>query len=319
MIPALRRPAGLVLLACAAGLSGCGGAQLRHAGARVPDTVCVDVSLPLRGVDGAAGRGVLAGVRQAIPATGLSIGGARLRICRVLDSSAGDAAVAAAQARIAADPRTVAVVGALDASQAARADLLLAAGGIALITPSGSDAAPAPAPVADATADSLQDASALSTSTTLALLPSLSRQRAAARAAGALHGCGARRRLRPLCSVLAPGAPPLCTGISPRRQGPARFCVMAGPNLSGWPTPALAYGRTAGAIVRTALDAVAASGGEVTRRSAVLAALRQGVVRGTPIGTVRFNASGAITGDEFTAYAVSAGGHLSALESFRAH
>jgi hypothetical protein len=324
----LARAACVLGLLCGLGLTGCGTAPARRAGIHVTPVLCLDVSLPLHGAHAPAGVALLRGLRTVVPGRGVRIGASRLRLCRIFDDSGGVGADIAA-ARIAAeDPRTVAMFGGLTAGQAVRDDAVLAAAGIALIAPSG----PAPASSSTSTvsaaepasstggASPLTPAAADAAGTILWLLPPQRTQMAAVSAMSRARGCGFHRRARLSCIILGSREVPLCTGIAAADPpSPARLCVLAGPALLSWPSPADAYGDVAGRLVRAALAGMAEAGGTLTRRAAVLNQLRRGVARGTPIGDVRFNRSGVTASDLFTAYTVSAQGRLGLLASFRAH
>jgi ABC-type branched-subunit amino acid transport system substrate-binding protein len=297
-----------------AGLAGCGSGS--RTGTAKPHfaSLCVEAGLPLSGQGAAAGRGVLTGLRMQIPAAGLAVGGYRIRLCRTFDDGGGAGAVVADARQAAEDVRTIAYVGELSGSLAGLADAVLAQAGIALITPSG----PVPAPVGLTTPGT--PAAPPARRTVLYLLPSARTQSDAVGYVRSVHACGARRRGRPACTVISASSAPLCTGIVTSRAGvPPRFCVLAGPNLaSGWASPAVAYGDSAGQLLVASLRAVAADGKDVADRATVLAALSRANLKGGPIGAIRFDSQGGIEADDFSAYTVGADGAL-ALSSLNFH
>lgn len=278
-------------------LAGCGsgsaGTTQRHF-----SFLCVAVGLPLSGRQGSAGRGVLTGLRRQIPTAGLKVGGYRIRLCRAEDGAAGVVSDATAAAE---DVRTIAYVGELSADAASMAEAVLGQAGIALITPSG------------AQRSTLPHASALY------LLPAARTQAEAVAVVRARHGCARRRRGTRVCSVISSITAPLCTGIAASVAAAARLCVLAGPDLSGGPSPAVAYGDSIGQLLVLSLRAIARGGGDVADRRSVLAGLLGANLRTSPIGAIRFDRQGAMESDLFTAYTVRRDGGLVLPRSFRTH
>jgi hypothetical protein len=296
------------------GIAGCGSGAVRST-ARHAASLCVDAGLPLSGRDGAAGRAVLAGLRMRIPPAGLSIGGYRIRLCRVFNDAASAQAVVA-DARLAAEKQsTIAYVGELSGSRAAVADAVLAEADIALITPSG----PAPAPARPSVATPAAPAPARHTA--LYLLPSTRSQADAVSAISSAHSCSRRRRRRPVCSVFSPPEAPLCTGIAATAPSSTqRLCVLAGPDLSAdWTTPARAYGDSAGQLLASSLNSLTQDGEDIANRSSVLHGLSHANLGTSPIGAIRFDAAGGIEADLFTAYTVSGDGALGLSQQIHTH
>ncbi len=306
------RPAavGLAAALLIAGLAGCGsgssGATERHFA-----SLCVDAGLPLSGPEKAAGEGVLAGLRSQVPRTGLRIGGYRVRLCQVFDDAKG---VVTHVRQAAESVRTIAYVGELSAGRAGMAETVLAQAGIALITPTG----PVPTPVTGPPV-----ASATTRSTALYLLPSTRTQADAVAALRKIHDCARRRGGRPRCSVVSSQTAPLCTGIAPTGASAApRFCVLAGPDLSngsGWSSPAVAYGDSAGRLLVASLRASAAHGRDVADRAVVLGALSRADLSRSPIGALRFDSAGGMEANLFAAYTVTRGGRIVLSQSLHAH
>lgn len=275
-------------------------------------SLCIDAGLPLSGADGAAGRGVLAGLRMQIPAVGLIIGGYRIRLCHAFDDRAG---VVRNARRASETVLTIAYVGELSGSQASVADTLLAQAGIALITPSG------PAPAAAASPTGSPPAPVAPRPTVLYLLPAARTQADAVTELRSQRGCDMRRRGKLACTVFSPAAAPLCTGIAAASsRAPRRYCVVAGPDLaSGWASPAVAYGKSAGQLLVSSLRAIAARGRDVADRATVLDALAHANLRNTPIGAIRFDSQGGMEADSFTAYTVEPDGRLILSHMLRTH
>jgi hypothetical protein len=302
------------------GLAGCGagsaGTSTRHF-----SSLCVDTGLPTSGPQAGAGRAVLAGLRRIIPAAGLSVGGYRIRLCQSFDDAAAVIAHATAAAE---DPRTIAYVGELSSADAQVAEAALGQAGIALVTPSGPASAPAPGVgvgVGVAGGFGVAGATRLTSprSTALYLLPSARTQADAVAYARSQAGCDRTSGGRPTCLLIAPASAPLCTGITPSSADVARLCVLAGPDFYAWPSPAVAYGDSAGQLLLSTLMTIARRGGDVADRTTVLSALSRANLTTSPLGAIRFDAQGGMEADLFTAYTVRSDGGLMLAHLFRTH
>jgi hypothetical protein len=317
--------AAAVATVTALGLTGCGSSSRAHAVRPPVSKLCVDVSVPLSGRWAAVGRALVTGIRMQIPVGGLSLGAYRVRLCDIRDDAASgrrssaEAALANAT-QAAAALNTIADIGELSATDAQTAEAVLAPAGIALLTPSGpvprASVAPA-APAAPAAAAPVHN-------TALYLLPSVATELDAVSRVGDWHDCSRRRRGVDLCTVLGPVGPaqaPLCTGISETSLLALRYCVMGGPDLAGWVSPAQAYGDAAAKLLVSDLRQVVAGGRDIADRDTVLGTLRRARLGAgqSPIGPVRFDDEGAMEADEFSAYIVQPDGGLVHTRTFRAH
>ena len=297
------------------GLAGCGSGS-PSAATRHVASLCVDAGLPLHGSQRAAAEGFLSGFKSQLPEAGLTIGGYRIRLCRVYDDGA-DIVTHARQAAESAD--TIAYVGELSPSQAGVAEAVLAQAGIALITPTG----PLPAPsAASVTGVAAPAAPSPPRSTALYLLPSVRTQSDSVAELRKSDDCTRHPGSRAACTVVSSTTTPLCTGIPPVIATTPRFCVLAGPDLSdraGWTSPAVAYGDSAGRLLVASLRAIAARGDDVAERTTLLRTLSQANIGTSPIGAIRFDPAGGMEADLFTAYTVRDDGQLVPSGSFRAH
>jgi hypothetical protein len=304
----------VLLVAAVCLLASCGAGTADRAARPHFSLLCVDVGLPLTGPEAAAGQGLLIGLEMQIPSAGVTIGGYHVRLCQVRDLAAaatrGPGGVVAGARAADGDLHTIAYFGELSGDDAETAEAVLAQAGIPLVTPSGPVAVPAVGGI-------IGDVPLHSTA--LYLLPSEATQTDAVQDVRAARGCVTLRHRRPLCTVLDPGTAPLCTGISAVKRPTKRFCVTAGPDLSRFASPAVAYGATAGELLLAALRAVAHGGGDVADRATVLSTLRRARLGVSPIGAVRFDSQGAMEADEFSVYTVESDGRLVLSKTFRTH
>jgi hypothetical protein len=306
------------LAAVALALGGCGSTAVRHAGIPV-SYLCIAVGLPTSGTDSVTGRAALTGLEEEFPAGGIHVDGYRIRLCNV-GYRAGRSPMSPVQAllrnvvRAASNKLTIAYVGALSGAQANDADAVLAQAGIALITPSG--------PVPDTSAPTRRTGSgqaATAPRTAFSLLPSESSQGQARVEIELTRGCEkALPRRAPNCEVIT--GEPLCSGFAAlSRPRPQRLCVLAGPDLSSFSSPAVAYGEGAGTVLRDALMEVGAGSGDIASRGAILRALTHEDLKQSPIGPIHFDRTGEIMTDTYTVYTVEQDGRLVGSQSFPLH
>jgi ABC-type branched-subunit amino acid transport system substrate-binding protein len=299
-----------VALLLALNLAACGGSPSGRPNATVlrTSTLCVDVGLPLSGADAAVGKALLDGIETRLPRAGVVIGQYRIRLCHSYDdpsavSSTGAQQLAAHLQSATANRSTIAYIGELGGDASATAAAVLGQAGIPLLSFAGPQTAP---PLTGTTAGEV-----------VSLRPAATVQTAAVDQVSASHDCARPRRgtTRPVCTVV--GTQQLCTALGRQRgAGAPRFCVLAGPSLTAWSSPARAYGYAAATVLLASLRAVLHNGDDLADRQALSAALRTADVT-TPIGPVRFGRDGALSTTDFSSYVVSANGSLIPNETFR--